>query len=367
MSVHLDAMLDRRLVVCVGPGGVGKTTSAAALALRAARSGRRALVLTIDPARRLADALGLDGLDDTIRVVAGEPNLSAAMLDTKASYDALMGRIAEGDARDAILGNRVYQAFSKTLARSHAYVAAERLYDVLEARAHDLVVLDTPPTRSALEILDAPHQLARFLDDDVLRFFLKRDDSLVGSLASLASAGGRAALKLLGRLAGEDVTEELLGFFTLLADQREGFLERARATAATLRDPATGYVLVASTSSTSLEDARALATELGERHRVPGLFLFNRAYVAEPGAATPLVGAGSELAAGTPADLEPAAAELRELRERLAARQRGALEAAARFRDTIAVDAPALAVAEAEGDIRTLKGLGELLDRSVPI
>ncbi|MBO6934307.1 MAG: AAA family ATPase [Deltaproteobacteria bacterium] len=364
MSVHLDALLDRRLVVCVGPGGVGKTTSAAALALRAARQGRRALVLTIDPARRLADALGLDGLDDTIRVVDDEPNLSAAMLDTKASYDALMGRIAEPDARETILGNRVYQAFSKTLARSHAYVAAERLYDVLDKGDHDLVVLDTPPTRSALEILDAPHQLARFLDDGVLRFFLEPDDSIMGSLASLASAGGRAAMKLLGKLAGEEVTAELLGFFHLLADQREGFLERAQSTAATLRDPATGYALVASTSTTALADARALASELAERHRTPSLFLFNRAYLSEPGASTPLAGASPELPEG---ELQPAAEELRVLREHIADTQRAALESAARFRDSFDPEAPALAVAESPEDIRTLEALGRLLDRSVPV
>ena len=367
MSVHLDAILDRRLVVCVGPGGVGKTTSAAALALRAARSGRRALVLTIDPARRLADALGLDGLDDTLRTVTGEPNLSAAMLDTKASYDALMGRIASGPARDAIVANRVYRAFSKTLARSHAYIAAERLYDVLAMGEYDLVVLDTPPTRSALEILDAPHRLARFLDDDVLRFFLKPERGIAGSLASLASAGGRAAVKLLGRLAGDDVTDELLAFFAVLADQREGFLERAQATAATLRDPSTGYVLVASTSHTSLEDARALTTELVARDRRPGLFLFNRAYVAEPGASTPLVGSGAELDPGAGSALRTAAAELQSLRSRLATTQRRGLEAAARFRDGLAPDAPALAVAEAEGEIRTLAGLDALLDRTVPI
>ena len=126
----LDALLERRLVVCVGPGGVGKTTTAAALALRAARAGKRALVLTIDPAKRLADALGLEGLDDRLQPAPGVApgTLHAAMLDTKQSFDALIGRIAEGEARERILDNRVYQAFSKTLARSHAYVAAERLY-----------------------------------------------------------------------------------------------------------------------------------------------------------------------------------------------------------------------------------------------
>ena len=133
MSRALDDVLGRPLAVCVGPGGVGKTTCAAALGLRAARAGRRVLVLTIDPARRLAGALGLDGLSDGITQVPSEPLLEAAMLDTKASFDALMGRLTEGAVLQRILDNRVYRAFSRTLARSHAYVAAERF-----ARRHGL-------------------------------------------------------------------------------------------------------------------------------------------------------------------------------------------------------------------------------------
>ena len=286
----IDEFLQRhRLVVCVGPGGVGKTTTAAALALRGAAQGRRALVLTIDPARRLADALGLDGLDDSLRQVPGVDggSLHAAMLDTKASFDALIARIAEPDAAARILDNRVYRAFSRTLARSHAYVAAERLYDVLAGDEFDLVVLDTPPTRSALEILDAPLRLAQFLDEDVLKYFLRRDESKV-SLAGLARLGGRAALRLLGVLVGEEVVDELLGFFTVLADQREGFVRRAEATAARLRDPATGYALVASTSPASLADAAHLADGLRAREMAPSLMVFNRAFVAEPETTTPV-------------------------------------------------------------------------------
>ena len=156
----LSRLASQRLLVCVGPGGVGKTTLAAALGVGAARRGKRVLVLTIDPAKRLASALGLDGLDDEIRPVdlhgdSATGSLHAAMLDTRASYDALITRIAPNeDARARILDNRVYNAFSRTLARSHAYVAMERLHEVMRDDTWDLVILDTPPLRSALDILD---------------------------------------------------------------------------------------------------------------------------------------------------------------------------------------------------------------------
>ena len=193
--MSVDELLQSSLVVCVGPGGVGKTTMSAALAVRAAHQGKRVAVITIDPARRLADALGLDGLSDELRPVdmSGAGTLHAAMVDTGASYDALMGRITGGAERDAILKNRVYQAFSKSLARSHAYVASERLYDLTHT-GFDLVVLDTPPTRSALEILDAPARLLQFLDDGVLRFFLE-ESSATGALSKLLQLGGKGALR----------------------------------------------------------------------------------------------------------------------------------------------------------------------------
>ena len=134
----------------------------------------------------------------------------------------------------------MYKAFSKTLARSHAYVAAERLYEVMRDARFDLVILDTPPTRSALEILDAPTALSQFLDEDVLKYFLQRR-SLFPTLDSIARAGGRAVLSVLGRIAGADIVDELVRFFQVLADQRDGFAERAEENMRTLRAPDTLY------------------------------------------------------------------------------------------------------------------------------
>jgi anion-transporting ArsA/GET3 family ATPase len=277
--MSVDALLRQHsLVICVGPGGVGKTTAAAAFAARASSLGLRSAVLTIDPARRLADALGLDGLSDelaSVDVPEGWASMHAAMLETRSSYDALIRRITRTPEEErAILENVAYRAFSRTLARSHAYVAMERLYDMTVRGGFDLVVLDTPPTRSALEILDAPGRLARFLDDRVVRLFL--------SAGSGGARGSASVLRMLSRLAGESTVDELLSFFSVLAHLREGFHERAAAMHARLHDDATAYVLVGSAMPTALADARALADGLFARGVKIDLCLLNQSYVPEP-------------------------------------------------------------------------------------
>lgn len=318
-TTALDELLrTRRLIVCVGPGGVGKTTSSAAMALRAARMGRRALVLTIDPAKRLADALGLDGLDDEVRRVPGVEqlpplladvavgSLDAAMLDTKASYDALLTRITDAVSRERIFGNRAYQAFSRTMARSHAYVAMERLLHAVEEGRWDLIVLDTPPTRSALDILDAPERLARFLDERVVQWFLrgqggdaKGDDADDASDDGARGIGGRAALKLLSVVVGAELVAELVGFFSVLAHLRQGFRERATRTSALLTSPSTAFVLAAAPMPSGLADAGNLLDGLIERRIPLSLLLFNRAFTTEPHAE---LGEGER---GTAFDVEP--------------------------------------------------------------
>lgn len=355
----IDELLEAPLIVCVGPGGVGKTTTAAALALRAAQGGKRALVLTIDPAKRLADALGLDGLDDAVhrRAVGEGGTLGAAMLDTKASYDALIARIASAEQQAEIFGNRVYGAFSRTLARSHAYVAAERLHDVLASGEWDLVVLDTPPTRSALEILDAPGRLAQFLDSRVLRFFLEdRGQGRGASLSALAQMGSAAALRLLERLAGESIVGELLAFFGVLSSLRDGFHARAEAVRARLVDPTTRFVLVASGSPTSLDDAGHLARELAARGSPIAAVIFNRAYVPEP-----FVGGPLRPPTGPPPG-DPLRAKLRALRAELHAAQERTFTRARRFAAEVAPGAEVLAVAEREDDLRNLEDLRAMLD-----
>ncbi|MCC6873684.1 MAG: ArsA family ATPase [Sandaracinaceae bacterium] len=275
---------DKHLLVCVGPGGVGKTTLSAALAVRAAREGRKVALLTIDPAKRLADALGLAGLGDALVPVRGAPGLEAAMLDTKASFDALIGRVAPDPDRYArILENQVYQSFSRTLARPHAYVAMERLYDVTSRGEHDLVILDTPPTRSALDVLDAPGRLVRFLDERVLDAFLGGEKG--GAKAWLRARGASMAIGLLSRLVGRALVSELATFFEIFLDLRKGFVERASRTQEILRAPATAFALVTAPEPLHLADAGSLAAGLAERGVPLDALLFNRAFHPSAGAA----------------------------------------------------------------------------------
>jgi len=396
----VEELCSRRLVVCVGPGGVGKTTFAAALAVEAAARGRRALVLTIDPARRLAGALGLDGLDDSVREVdvssvvvapsgvagaagAAAPGaLHAAMLDTSSSYDSLIARIApDENARDRILGNRVYRAFSKTLARSHAYVAMERLYDVTLGDDYDLVVLDTPPMRSALEILDAPRSLTRFLDDRVVRFFVGRvPDPIALDETSPRSLTGAAALRVLGAIASRELVEEMVGFFNLFASMREGFAERARRVDELLRGEDTSFVLVGSVDPAHLDDARAMRDGLIERELVPDLVVLNRSYAPEP---TMRAGSGAapvapveeraderlgRLFPGGTASMNPGTQNvievlevLESLRRSLSREAHAARGRAAEFAGELPEGATAVVLPELEGDLTSLAALRHLV------
>ena len=288
MTTLDELLLSRKLLVAVGPGGVGKTTVSAALGLRAAELGRRTLVLTIDPAKRLADALGLTGLDDRIRevpttslaaagvVVTG--TLHAAMFDNATSMDSLMARVAPDNAtRDKVLRNRVYRAMAGTLARSHAYLAMERLYEVMSSGHYDLVVLDTPPARNALDILDAPSRLASFLEEGVVKWFAGQKQGS-GWRAKLMQGSGAAATKLFEVVVGKDLADETIAFFDAFYGMREGFHERAEATQKILRAKDTSFVLVSSADATHLADAEALAQGITSRGVPIGLAVFNRSY-----------------------------------------------------------------------------------------
>jgi len=283
MSAIDQLLRSRKLLVCVGPGGVGKTTVAAALGVRAAQLGRRTLVLTIDPARRLITTLGLDELGDAYRTIplgdlGGEAPLSAAMLDPGASFDALVGRVAtDEEHRSRILDNRIYRLMSRAFGNAHAYVAMERLYDATASDEFDLVILDTPPTRNALDILDAPGRLLAFLDERVLGWLLRQPPE--GLRARLLARSGAAARALLSLLAGDALVDDLAAFLELFISLRPGFQERAVAVQERLRAPETAFVLVTSPLADNLADAAYLRDGLAGRGVPLRALIVNRAYV----------------------------------------------------------------------------------------
>ncbi|HLT39157.1 MAG TPA: ArsA-related P-loop ATPase [Enhygromyxa sp.] len=385
MSGIDELLMRQRLLVAVGPGGVGKTTVSAAIALRAAELGRRTLVLTIDPAKRLADALGLTGLDDRIREVPTDElrksgvavpgRLFAGMFDNATSMDTLMQRVApDADTRDKVLRNRVYRAMAGTLARSHAYLAMERLHEVMSSGHYELVILDTPPARNALDILDAPSRLATFLEEGVVKWFVRADKGR-GLRAKLMQSSGAAALKLFEVVVGKDLAHETIGFFEAFAGMREGFHTRASAIQGLLRAKHTSFVLVSSADATHLVDAEALATGINSRGVAIDVAVFNRSYerlthadplqiVTEAGeldvATTVRLLFGDELLRSERETMTELVASLHRVRTEAAANNLRALESVRRLARLLPADALGLIIARLDGDIRDLPGLHAL-------
>jgi anion-transporting ArsA/GET3 family ATPase len=281
-----EALAARRIVVVAGSGGVGKTTTAAALALRAARNGRRVLVCTIDPSRRLATSLGKGQLSGRPRAIdlkslapARGGALFAMMLDVKGTFDALVTRHTQDvEARDRILKNRFYHHISAALAGSHEYMAMEKLLELAQDERFDLVVLDTPPTRHALDFLEAPDRLLAFLDVGVLRFFL-RPYFVAGRLTvKVATRTGALLLKIADRFMGLQFLQELSEFFLAFEGMYDGFRARAAEVHALLRAESTGFVLVAGPQPQALEEALFFHRRLAEKRMSFVGFLVNRVH-----------------------------------------------------------------------------------------
>jgi len=270
-------LLDRASVlVCAGAGGVGKTTTAAALALAAAQRGRRVVVVTIDPAKRLADAMGVTLSHEPSRVdgvASGE--LWAVMLDTRATFDGLVTRYSADAAQaERILANRFYRNIAGSLSGTQEYMAAEKLHDLHDDARFDLVVVDTPPTRNALDFLDAPSRLVRFLDHRLYRVLVA--PTRIGM--KVANVAAQALLKTISRVVGGEAIADAIAFFQAFDGMEAGFRQRADAVMTLLRSGETGYVLVTSPRREAVEEAVFFAGRLRDQELKVSAVVANRVH-----------------------------------------------------------------------------------------
>ncbi len=276
------------MVVCAGPGGVGKTTTSAAIALGLARRGQKVAVLTIDPAKRLAEALGMESLGGEPQLVdpatlaahdialATGGELWAMTLDVKGTFDALIAELAEDEhKREEVLSNRIYQELSSAVAGSQEFTAISRLYELDRDGEFDVVVLDTPPSRNALDFLDAPGHLQRFFEGRSLRIFLAPG----GVAARFLGRGTGIVLSLFSRVTGVDLMGDISTFFRSLGPITEGITERARGTGALLREAPTVFLLVTSPEAEPVREALYLAGKLREADMRRGGLIVNRVHL----------------------------------------------------------------------------------------
>jgi anion-transporting ArsA/GET3 family ATPase len=386
VTIRIEELVDdRRVVICCGTGGVGKTTTAAVLALESARRGRNACVVTIDPARRLADALGIEHLtndpteiDHELWADAGNGDgavpggrLSAMMLDTKSTFDLLVARnAASPEQAKRILENTFYRNVSGALGGTQEYMAMEKLHQLHDEGNFDLIVVDTPPTRHALDFLDAPKRLTRLLDNRVFRLLMMPTRAYL----RVASVAVQTFLRTVARVVGSEVIEDVVAFFRAFEGMEEGFRMRAQVVDDLLTDPDTAFVLVCSPRRDAMEDATFFAQRLAEAGQSVQALIVNRVHPSFGDEAPAGLRAAAEALRHAPAETRPTepAVRLAALYDNLADfREIAALERehieALRARiggDTALAYVPYLA--HDVHDFATLHEVGELLFDTVP-
>jgi len=363
-QLEVDRLLDDRnthIIVCCGSGGVGKTTTSAALALRAAERGRKVVVLTIDPARRLAQSMGIERLDNTPRPVPGigPGRLDAMMLDMKRTFDEVVESQASPEKAQQILNNQFYIALSSSFAGTQEYMAMEKLGQLYrDAFAHnggngdyDLIVVDTPPSRSALDFLDAPERLSSFLDGRFLRLMLAPAKGPV----RLMSAGINIVTNALKKVLGGQMLTDLQTFVTALDTVFGGFRQRAQETYALLQADETAFLVIAAPEPDALREAAYFVERLsGDRMPLQGLVV-NRATLPDDASLTAAAaGAASERLPDAP--LTAGLLRLHADRALLVERQQ-------QLRERFAVahpQVPTAVVPALPGDVHDLDGLREI-------
>jgi anion-transporting ArsA/GET3 family ATPase len=285
MATITDIVEGRGICICAGSGGVGKTTTSAALAAGLAIRGKKVAVLTIDPAKRLADSLGLEELGNTPRQVdprlfdpcdvemTGE--LWAMQLDAKATFDELVRKHApDAETRDRILENRIYRQLSNALAGSQEYMAMEKLFEIHQEGRYDFLVLDTPPSRNALDFLDAPKRLTQFIEGRGMQMFMKP----TGFATRVVGRGSSMAMSMLKRVTGLDLLSDLSEFFQAFSGMVDGFRERAKRVSELLADPATTFVVVCGPQGEPIEEAVYFHRKLVEAQLPVGGVIVNKVH-----------------------------------------------------------------------------------------
>ncbi|MDA0165426.1 AAA family ATPase [Solirubrobacter ginsenosidimutans] len=347
MLTNVGPLLEgRRMVICAGSGGVGKTTTAAAVGLGLAEQGLKVAVVTIDPARRLANALGLQELDNEPRRVELDApgELWAMMLDAKRTFDQLIEHLAPDEkTRDEVLANRIYQQLSSAVAGSQEFTAIAKLYELDRDGDYDVLVLDTPPSRNALDFLDAPGRLTGFFQGRAIRVFMRP----AGISGRILGRGTGVVFGILQRVTGVDLLRDLSVFFRSLGGMIDGFTERAKRVGALLEDPATTFLIVTAPRHDPVEEAIFFHRKLREASMPFGGLVVNRVHQPPDDA----------LGTAVATELGPALAE----RVSVATRELAALAArdaanVQRLRDELG-DPPTILVPELEDDVHDLDGL----------
>ncbi|SOE00588.1 ArsA family ATPase [Blastococcus haudaquaticus] len=363
-AMDLQALItdpETRIVVCCGAGGVGKTTTSAALALAAAEAGRTVVVLTIDPARRLAQSLGLVELDNEprrVEVPGADGELHAMMLDMKRTFDDIVTAHSTPERGQAILENPFYQTLSSSFSGTQEYMAMEKLGQLRASDQWDLIIVDTPPSRSALDFLDAPNRMSRFLDGTMIRLLTAPSRSGF----KIASAGFMFFSRIISKILGGQLLRDISAFVAALDTMFGGFRERATATYELLRRPGTWFVVVATPEPDALREASYFVDRLSAEGMPLAGLVVNRTHPPATTAlsATRAEGAAEEVAeAGGPgAGLAAAALRVHAERMLLATREQHLADRFTSAHPEVAVRT----VPAAAGDVHDLDGLRGMAD-----
>jgi anion-transporting ArsA/GET3 family ATPase len=271
-TATIELLLNKSIIITLGPGGIGKTTLSTALSVAAAKTGKKVCVITIDPAKRLADALGISDIGNLPKPIRGNwsGSLDAVMLDASATFDDLIRRYSKNlDQTESIFRNKLYKSLTTTLAGTQEYMASEKLFEIYSSGNYDLIVVDTPPSRHAIDFLDAPENLFAFLDNKIFRLITNPNKYL-----KAVSFATQFLLKTIAKAAGAEIVEDAVEFFRSFDGMEDGFRQRAVAVTRLLRSPSSAFVLVSAPQKDVLIDTKFFVSALTNRsYKIDSLIL----------------------------------------------------------------------------------------------